>query len=184
MCIESMINDLVLEWGEHPLDINGGECGDFACELARRLPAAYHVFCEAALNLFTIDNLEFDLNGHNMIEYDGRYYDAEAPQGVEYPELLPIFVRQWAPRILEQMPHSCGFPPQLAETLQRAIETILRTLTSDQLNAIVDSSNETPQRLDCLAFVEQQLNCSCGATDKMIGVVKNAAREVLRERPA
>jgi hypothetical protein len=86
--------NLVLEWARHPLEISDGDYGDFAYELCRRFPAAYHVLCEDALDCFTIGDLNFDLQGHSMIEYEGRYYDVEAPQGVDHPELLPIFVRQ------------------------------------------------------------------------------------------
>lgn len=62
-------------------EINKGYCVEFADALAERLPGAEVQW--------TPENEA--LPGHHWIKYEGRYYDAEAPQGVAHWRTLPIF---------------------------------------------------------------------------------------------
>jgi hypothetical protein len=63
-------------------EINNGSCEEFVALICKFVPGAE-------------DNAtpDFTLPGHYWIEYEGKCYDAECPQGVDHWEQLPIFVK-------------------------------------------------------------------------------------------
>lgn len=81
-----LIKDLVTEYDKSPYDINNGECEDFALEIIRRMGGYSPDLTDGAPN-----DMECKLPGHYWIEYKGKYYDAECPQGVSKWQELPIF---------------------------------------------------------------------------------------------
>lgn len=63
-------------------DFNHGLCADVAEAVLSRIPGAH--------------DRESYFAHHVFIEYRGRYYDSEAPEGVDHPNQLPIFRREFA----------------------------------------------------------------------------------------
>lgn len=68
----------------HPYDINNGLCDCFATDIEKDVTEAIGLWLEE------IDSKYEDLS-HCVIVYQGRYYDAECPDGVEKVEELPFF---------------------------------------------------------------------------------------------
>jgi hypothetical protein len=66
------------EFNEDPQKINSGECEDFLMAMADMLPGVF----------------EMDHLGHIFARIDNRYYDAEAPEGVDDWRDLPYFQRE------------------------------------------------------------------------------------------
>lgn len=62
-------------------DINNGYCEEFAEAVCERLPGA---------SLEWLDDIGYEVN-HCVVEYDGKYYDAECFGGVTNAAELPIF---------------------------------------------------------------------------------------------
>jgi hypothetical protein len=63
-------------------EINAGNCEDFMADVCALVAGAEERTTGNDARI-----------GHYWIEVAGRHYDAECPDGVERPELLPIFVR-------------------------------------------------------------------------------------------
>jgi len=74
------IRQVVAEFGEHPFDINDGRCDEFADRVCELVPDA------------GVWDLGIE-HGHVCIKWNGRYYDAEEPEGVRHWRQLPIIVR-------------------------------------------------------------------------------------------
>jgi len=73
--------------GITPKEINNGYCADFATvvwEKARRTKA---------IEFFSDEDLGAPLYTHTFIRFQGKYYDAECPNGVHHWKNLPIFRR-------------------------------------------------------------------------------------------
>ena len=75
-------------------EINRGNCEDFMLAVCKLVPDAE----ERTTGPFIGPNGEeidgpFDHVGHYWIFFDGKHYDAEAPNGVDQLEKLPIFAR-------------------------------------------------------------------------------------------
>jgi len=72
---------------ESAYDINNGLCEEFAVQLEEKIPGS-------EINA-TPTCYEFDKGwpGHYWLEYKGRCYDAECPNGVRDWKKLPIFVK-------------------------------------------------------------------------------------------
>ncbi len=68
-------------------DINCGLCEEWANAVEKRAPGA------------VADWYEFNDNDHCLVEFQGRFYDAECPEGVERPELLPIYNNEGRTRL-------------------------------------------------------------------------------------
>lgn len=86
MTISRVITRLVEEYDEHPVDINSGNCEAFADDVALAVPGARAVWDWEA----DPDQEEY-VWCHCFIEYEGRYYDAECPEGVKDWRQLPFF---------------------------------------------------------------------------------------------
>lgn len=74
--------------------INGGNCESFMLDVCKLAPGAE----ERTTGPFLGPDDEeiagpFDHVGHYWIFFEGRHYDAEAPEGVERMDELPIFAR-------------------------------------------------------------------------------------------
>lgn len=76
-----------------PQYINTGFCFDFAYDVVDRLEA----FGEVARVRST--------PGHGFVEYQGRYYDSECPEGVVDHEQLPIFKRLYEYETIRNLSH-------------------------------------------------------------------------------
>jgi hypothetical protein len=76
--------------GTSPRDINAGGCEDFQQDVI-----AAGKLCGATAELCTENFPEEGarLPGHCWVQHEGRHYDAEAPDGVEDWQDLPIFKR-------------------------------------------------------------------------------------------
>ena len=68
-----------------PQQINNGWCGAFASRLARKLG-------KRAKTVSTTD-LDGVFPGHRVVYYEGRYFDAESPEGVTDPKELAYSLR-------------------------------------------------------------------------------------------
>jgi len=76
---------LATTWkGRVLFDINNGECEDFARDVLEIVPQAKEVWSE----MFSME-----LVGHVWVEYRGKHYDAECPDGVRDWHDLFIFIR-------------------------------------------------------------------------------------------
>jgi hypothetical protein len=94
------------EYGVRPDVINTGQCMDFAYEIAR-LGFGSDVWGNEVLLENWSSEFQYIANGnlanyklviqymecHCFIEYEGKYYDSECPQGCDYPDQLPCYVR-------------------------------------------------------------------------------------------
>ena len=92
-------------------DINNGECDNFAVEVAEYFfgeDTSQTLFFRE-LNGFKLvtygDYSKFDdeLDPHTWILYNGKHYDAEAPNGVVSHYDLPIYKRQFNNKNLNEM---------------------------------------------------------------------------------
>lgn len=87
MRISTAIRDLVAADGRDPADINDGDCEWFASLIeskvvgARMLSDGLILRGEAA-------------GDHYFVEFAGRFYDAESPDGVADWGSLPFYVRE------------------------------------------------------------------------------------------
>ena len=81
MNMTQTINDMILEFDEYPYDINNGRCEDFAEAIVKKMPGATSMW----------NDFDNDDPNHCYVRYNGRYYDAECPEGVNSPDDLPIF---------------------------------------------------------------------------------------------
>lgn len=83
--LPTRIRQLIDSWEETPKEINTGLCADFASALWEQ---------DRTLNITSDedqDGLEYT---HTFIEHQGRFYDAETPDGVDDWRQLPIYARQ------------------------------------------------------------------------------------------
>jgi hypothetical protein len=76
--LPQLIKRAVTELGMSPREINSGECGKLARLVVRQARQQ-----GVAAKMMTRDN-------HDFIELDGRYFDAEAPAGVQDWKELPV----------------------------------------------------------------------------------------------
>lgn len=78
--IEAMIPDWLLSHGwDEAKWINNGHCNFFAAEVESKVPGARMCWD--------------DRRWHCFVVYRGRFYDAEAPLGVDRPSDLPYYQR-------------------------------------------------------------------------------------------
>ena len=70
--------------------INTGRCADFALDLVDLIPQGKAIWGENIKHKFP---KHIDGGGHCFFVCQGRYYDSEAPQGVEKPHLLKYYKR-------------------------------------------------------------------------------------------
>ena len=75
-----------------PSLINCGNCDDFANEVAEQFTEAEAYWGIDIVEEFP-NNLKDDADGHCFIEYKGKYYDAEAPEGVNHVTQLPFYLQ-------------------------------------------------------------------------------------------
>jgi len=82
--VTAIISDLFSNSECSATEINRGQCEDFMIDLMQRLP-------DGAIER----TVPFDsgLPGHYWVEYQGKHYDSEAPEGVKDWKDLPIFRR-------------------------------------------------------------------------------------------
>ena len=85
---------IVEEFNAHPYDINNGQCEEFAAAVKDRLPEAEAIWADDLREKSMFDGIDTWLDDHCFIRFQGRYYDAEEPEGVSSPDLLPFFWRQ------------------------------------------------------------------------------------------
>lgn len=69
--------------------INYGDCDEFAEILSSWLPGSQVLYVMPADD----DDDGWSRLTHFWVEHQGKHYDAECPQGVPLPELLPVFMR-------------------------------------------------------------------------------------------
>jgi len=79
--ITQVIEEVIKEFGDAPYEINNGRCDEFAFKVQEVIPRA--TVWETPLNS--------KYPTHLWIEYKGKHYDAECPNGVEDFRELPIF---------------------------------------------------------------------------------------------
>lgn len=82
------ILDVVAERGMCGARINAGGCEEFAEEVVERLGGHTD-------ELTTDTFLGHPGGTHSYIKFRGRYYDAEAPEGVSQIGQLPVIQRFW-----------------------------------------------------------------------------------------
>lgn len=87
------IKQLVVEYETHPYDINCGMCEDFADDIEKLVPGAEVLWGEQLPDLLPV--AIYDAEAHCFIRFEGFYFDAEEPYGVEHPTGLPLYMRQF-----------------------------------------------------------------------------------------
>ena len=92
--IHEVIIRLVKEWGEHPYNINCGNCEDFALEVQKVIPEVEVYWGDELMDMgfFTEDH---EPSYHAFMYYKGKYYDSEELFGVANPAHLPCFQRNF-----------------------------------------------------------------------------------------
>jgi hypothetical protein len=99
--ITDIINAVRDSWEETPDEINNGLCDYFATAILERFPKAREEcseFYEAPV-------------GHVWVSYEGRHYDAQAPEGVDRWSDLPIFLLNSAfPKSTDRDEAVCSAP--------------------------------------------------------------------------
>ena len=80
--------------GLSPRQINQGQCDNFASDL-QSLVSDSRLFCSEQF-----EDEWPDVPGHCWVEFEGKWFDAETPDGVDEWKDLPIFVRfiKWEKR--------------------------------------------------------------------------------------
>lgn len=105
--LPAIIRKTVREWIESAddiaseVDINNGFCADFAHTLWQQHPELTVIGLydqEDAESLGITDEATLSLAregafAHSFIQHEGRYFDAETPDGVDAPSMLPILQR-------------------------------------------------------------------------------------------
>lgn len=98
--IKSTAIDFMKEYNlDDPSDIAGGYCEDFANEIERKVPGAVGEW------EWESDEVPKELEWtHCAIKYKGKYYDAEAPYGVDHWSQLPNWNRGWPDDMFKLFP--------------------------------------------------------------------------------
>lgn len=98
--VNEFIEDPEFDDVSYDHDINDGYCADFATELWEGYGRSYldivsdEDFIECGMTHEGRDGPHGDNYTHTFIHYDGKFYDSEAPYGVDDWRDLPIFKRQ------------------------------------------------------------------------------------------
>lgn len=96
--IKALVAEFIAEC-ETVENINNGLCADFANVLAERVPSSeiHGVYdpedidyCPGNHSAAFFESIEMGEIAHTALYLDGRFYDAEAPAGVELFEHLPV----------------------------------------------------------------------------------------------
>lgn len=90
MNISQVIRSTISEYNITPYEINNGRCEELVCDVIEKMGGWSEELYDDSECFF--DNWE-ELPGHIHIVYMGKYYDSEAPDGVDHPRNLPIFMR-------------------------------------------------------------------------------------------
>jgi len=88
--ISVVIRDFIIREGIDPQATNDGNCEWFAKEICKLIPDA-NLVSDTILWSLKSNEDGFD---HAFVEYKGRFYDSETPDGVDDWALLPFFVRE------------------------------------------------------------------------------------------
>lgn len=84
--ITEIINDLLKsdKWKTlTSAEINNGNCDEFADDVEQK----------AFLNDLDVNIVEDEQHGHFYVKHEGKYYDAETPQGVKKFTDLPFYIK-------------------------------------------------------------------------------------------
>lgn len=84
--ISITINDLIKNYNVSPYEINNGLCEDFMKKVTSEISSS-----EECCTGFVLKNEYMKYPIHVWIYYEGKHYDAEAPQGVSDFQELPFF---------------------------------------------------------------------------------------------
>ena len=94
--IEQVIRQIIDDIGRHPAEINSGQCVEVSQRVVSEIEEAQEP-CYAALTdempPYTSNEYR-KYGGHSWVQFDGRHYDAEDPQGVDCWRDLTHFERQ------------------------------------------------------------------------------------------
>lgn len=83
--IPDVIRATVVEFEQHPYDINCGNCEEFARVVEEK--------CLALGVFVTTHWTDTAFCSHCYIKHNGKYYDSEEPEGVRSHKQLPLAVR-------------------------------------------------------------------------------------------
>ena len=92
--VKQVIRKLVKQYGEHPYDINNGNCNDFAWAIAKRVKGVSVMETGNCFEAATPEerfNPPNDGPTHFFVKVGRRYYDAESPDGEIDWRFLPLF---------------------------------------------------------------------------------------------
>ena len=78
--ISNVIRELVRQYGMSPKDISSGMCHQFAVAVVREMGGE-----RSNLRYIAVDDASpsYDVPWHAFIWYNGKYYDAEHPSGLD-----------------------------------------------------------------------------------------------------
>ena len=75
--ITKVIQDLIVKYNKTPVEINAGECEDFAMDVIKQMGGYSEDITDMAMPI------ESEYFGHVWIKYKGKHYDALHPGGVK-----------------------------------------------------------------------------------------------------
>ena len=95
-------------------DIDNGACEDFATSVLRQLPGGLHETDGVNIEWLEDDSRYATLS-HCVLRFEGRYYDAEVPDGVDRLDEIPVITQRPRPgaerrRAPARIPAWCGRP--------------------------------------------------------------------------
>ena len=99
--IDEMVNDVDSE-PSNAQEINCGLCEEFASTIGDQVEGAYMSWGDQLYDDFWGMEKEHGIEhwsddhafGHCFIIFEDRYYDSEAPKGVDHPKNLPFYLRR------------------------------------------------------------------------------------------
>lgn len=91
------ILELVKGWNEDPKEINSGCCGEFSHAIWETLGRNDDIQTwwgddPGVIKFF--NGKPYDSYGHSFVSFQGMFYDAECPNGVDNPTKLPFYIRE------------------------------------------------------------------------------------------
>ena len=144
--LQSLVEEFSKETGLTPYQICDGQCEEFASFVQKRIPEAEMVGPE----IFPEGSEEFDfLWGHTFLQIGDKYYDAEAPQGVDHPIDLPLYKRRIATE-KEEGRWDRPAPDTPEDEAMRKAYGELADETGDNVLQLVQDGTITPEAGDVL----------------------------------
>jgi hypothetical protein len=105
--IKALVKEFTSGVNSHPsnaYDINNGLCDQFAFDIMKKIEGSEYFWGDELEDEFWGMEKAHGIKrwgeehgfGHCFIVFEGRYYDSEAPEGVDHPKDLPFYIKRLA----------------------------------------------------------------------------------------